>query len=258
VLWVLSGHSRKLVRVDLEAFRVDGHVTLSGSANEFDITDRFNRAVVANSSEGAICWIDLTRKQASAPQKIAPQLGDVRFLSDGKSIVAANTAERLLTAVRSEDGQVIAHLPLTIRPDKLCFNHDGGQLFITGEGRDAVVFVFPYYVPQVAETVLSGPAPGAMAATRRLLFVANPKAGDVSILNINRRKVVAVATVGSEPSHIEITPNEQYALVLNRRSGDMAVIRTEAIVPNRRKSVALFTMIPVGSKPVSAAVKALG
>jgi DNA-binding beta-propeller fold protein YncE len=97
-----------------------------------------------------------------------------------------------------------------------------------------------------------------MAATRGLLFVANPQAGDVSILNINRRKVVAVATVGSEPSHIEITPNEQYALVLNRRSGDMAVIRTEAIVPNRRKSVALFTMIPVGSKPVSAAVKALG
>jgi DNA-binding beta-propeller fold protein YncE len=80
----------------------------------------------------------------------------------------------------------------------------------------------------------------------------------VSILNIARRKVVAVATVGSEPSHIEITPRDQYALVLNRRSGDMAVIRTANIEPNRRKSAALFTMIPVGSKPVSAAVKEAG
>jgi hypothetical protein len=126
VLWVLSGHSRKLVRVDLDTFRVDGHVTLPSGGSEFDIADRSNRAVVANGPEGTISWIDLTRKQAGGPQKIAPQLGDVRFLSDGKSIVAANTAERLLTAVRSEDGQIIAHLPLTIRPDKLCFNQDGG------------------------------------------------------------------------------------------------------------------------------------
>jgi DNA-binding beta-propeller fold protein YncE len=199
----------------------------------------------------------LSENKASGPQRIAPELGAVRFLLDGKSIVAANTADRLLTAVRG-DGQIIAHLPLTIRPDHLCFNRDGGQLFITGEGRDAVVFVFPYFVPRIAETVLAGNAPGAMAVTGKFLFAANPQAGHVSILNIARRKVVAVATVGSEPSHIEITPNDQYALVLNRRSGDMAVIRTASIEPNRRKSAALFTMIPVGSKPVSAAVKAVG
>jgi YVTN family beta-propeller protein len=153
---------------------------------------------------------------------------------------------------------VISHLPLAIRPDQLCFNRDGGQLFISGEGRDAVVVVYPYFVPQIAETVLAGHAPGAMAATERYLFVANPKVGDVSILNIARRKMVALVAVGSEPAHIAITPNDQYALVLNRKSGDMAVIRTSAIVPDRRKSAALFTMIPVGSRPVSAAVMAVG
>jgi YVTN family beta-propeller protein len=160
--------------------------------------------------------------------------------------------------LRAEDGKIVTHLPLAVRPEHLCFNPDGGQLFISGEGRDAVVVVYPYFVPQVAETVLAGNAPGAMAATERLLFVANPKAGDVSILNIARRKMVAVVSVGSEPAHIAITPNEQYALVLNRKSGDMAVIRTALIVPDRRKSAALFTMIPVGSRPVSAAVKAVG
>jgi DNA-binding beta-propeller fold protein YncE len=256
-LWVLSTTPPKLIRVDLDAMRIEAQIHLPARADDFDIAAYFDRAVVTYGKEGAISWIDLAAGKPSRPQKLGPQLGAVRFLSDGKSIVAANTAERLLTAVRV-DGQVIAHLPLIVRPDHLCFNRDGGQLFITGEGRDAVVFVFPYFVPQVAETVLAGHAPGAMAVTEKFLFAANPRAGDVSILNIARRKVVAVATVGSEPSHIEITPNDQYALVLNRRSGDMAVIRTSNIEPNRRKSAALFTMIPVGSKPVSAAVKAAG
>jgi hypothetical protein len=264
-LWVLCDRPAQLARIDLDAVRVETKVPLPGVANDFDFAEFFDpairasvtRAVVTYGSEGAVSWVDLAGKKASNPQKLGARLGAVRFLFDGRSIVAANTAENLLTAVRA-DGQVIAHLPLTIRPDHLCFNRDGGQLFITGEGRDAVVFVFPYFVPQIAETVLAGHAPGAMAVTQNFLFAASPRAGDVSILNIARRKVVAVATVGSEPSHIEVTPNDRYALVLNRRSGDMAVIRTANIEPNRRKSAPLFTMIPVGSKPVSAAVKAVG
>ena len=71
----------------------------------------------------------------------------------------------IAVCVLMDQARVIANLPLAVRPDNLCFNEDGGQLFITGEGRDAVVVIFPYYVPQVAETVLAGHAPAAMAAS---------------------------------------------------------------------------------------------
>ena len=87
------------------------------------------------------------------------------------------------------------------------------------------------------------------------LFVANPTSGDVTILNITTRRVIAVASVGAEPGYIAITPDNQYALVLNRKSGDMAVLLITPNLGNRQKSAALFTMIPVGSKPVSAAVR---
>jgi DNA-binding beta-propeller fold protein YncE len=158
----------------------------------------------------------------------------------------------------NQDAEMIVKLPLAVRPDNLCFNVDGGQLFITGEGSDAVVVVFPYYVPQVAETVLAGHAPGAMGVSRTHLFVASPESGDVSILNIARRKIEAVTAVGADPGFITVTPDGNFALVLNRASGDMAVIRAGAIVAEaagRLKSAPLYTMIPVGSRPVSAAVK---
>jgi YVTN family beta-propeller protein len=102
----------------------------------------------------------------------------------------------------------------------------------------------------------------AASATPGYLFVANPKSGDVSILDIETRRVVAVTPVGTEPSYITITPDDQYALVLNQASGDMAVIRiqnvTRAVNEQRRsKKGPLFMLIPVGSKPVSAAIVAI-
>ena len=133
-----------------------------------------------------------------------------------------------------------------------------GVSFITGDGMDAVVVVYPYHTPQVAETVLAGRAPAAMAASEGnpgYLFVTNPPSGDITIFNITTRRVIAVASVGADPAFVTITPDNQYALVLNRRSGDMAVLLIGPNLVNRQKSAALFTLIPVGSGPVSAVVR---
>jgi YVTN family beta-propeller protein len=87
------------------------------------------------------------------------------------------------------------------------------------------------------------------------LFVANADASEVTILDVDTLKVVAVVAVGRSPVFIVQTPDRQYALVLNRDSGDMAVVRLAAIGGKRSRSAPLFTMIPVGSKPVCAAVR---
>jgi YVTN family beta-propeller protein len=190
-------------------------------------------------------------------------IGAVRFLSDNKTMIAANRGERLLSFYDVASSKLITHLPIAVRPDNLCFNQgtdgnaDGGQLFITGEGVDGVVIVYPYHTPEVDKTVLAGHAPGAMAASESFLFVASPQSGDVSILNIGTQKVIAVQNVGSDPGYVAVTPDDQYALVLNRKSGDVAVLRVDLIAPNRYKERAakLLTVIPVGSRPVSAAVR---
>ncbi|MGH9592876.1 MAG: YncE family protein, partial [Bryobacteraceae bacterium] len=180
--------------------------------------------------------------------------GEVRFLSDGRTLIAANRGDRLLTLYDVPSRRLIVHLPISVRPDQLCFNSDGGQLFVTGEGMDAVVVVYPYRT-EVAETVLAGHAPGAMGASKDNLFVAS-QSGDVSILDVDTHKVIAVVQVGADPGFITVTTDDQYALVLNRMSGDVAVIRVHGKY-DRYKSGAFLTLIPVGSRPVSAAVRAV-
>ena len=138
---------------------------------------------------------------------------------------------------------------------------DGGQLFVTGPGMDAVVVVHPYQT-EIAETVLAGKAPGAMAISSapEYLFAVNPEPGDVTVLEVETRDVLAAVKVGQEPCSVAFTPDNQYALVLNRRSGDLAVIRLGAINQTRQqsrtKTAPLFTMVAVGSEPVGVAVGA--
>ena len=265
-LWVLCGPSRRLVRVNTSTLRSESQIPLPAVAVDFDLSSGAGRskqywhdtnlAAISYGPAGAIQVLDRKTGVLGPMVRISSEVGSVRFRSDGKAVLAADLSGRMLSFVAAPESRVITNLPLALRPDYFCFHPDGGQLFITGEGRDAVVVVYPHNVPQVAETILAGRAPAAMTASDRFLFITSPAAGEVIILNIDTRRVVASAAAGAEPCFVTLTPKGEYALVLNRKSGDMAVIRVAAIAPNRQKTAALLTMIPVGSKPVSAVVVA--
>jgi DNA-binding beta-propeller fold protein YncE len=89
-----------------------------------------------------------------------------------------------------------------------------------------------------------------------------PKRGDGmrSDFGSVQETLTALVEVGQRPGHILVTPDQQYALVLNQQSGDLAVIRLYSLGAaqservRRWKSAPLFTLIPVGERPVSAAV----
>jgi YVTN family beta-propeller protein len=244
---------------------MDWALPLAADPVDFDVSPDGKALAISYGASRAISFVDPVSRQASARMPMSGEIGSVRF-HDGQ-LIAANLSERMLSIFDVARRRLIVNLPLAVQPDHLCFKADGGELFVTGAGMDAVVVVEPYFTPQVAKTVLAGHTPGAMAAcTPRdspgYLLVANPESGDVSILDINSKNVVAVTAVGTRPSYIAITPDNQYALVLNQVSGDMAVIRipnvTRAVSEQRRwKKGPLFMLIPVGSKPVSATIVAI-
>jgi DNA-binding beta-propeller fold protein YncE len=227
---------------------------------DMDVVQEGNRAAVSFGGAAAPVIVNLTTEQLEATVKAVTPVSIVRLQSNGKQLVAAHQDEKMLSFYAVPSGEVVTRLPLAINPKNLCFKQDGGQLFITGDGMDAVVIVYPYRT-EVRETVLAGHMPGVMAAVTTddfdFLLVANPSSGDVTIMNVATTplKVVGIAPVGKGPGFIVITPDNQYALVLNQESGDMAVIRLKNVAQNRAKKAPLFTMIPVGSKPVSAVVR---
>jgi YVTN family beta-propeller protein len=252
-LWVLNKSPNSLVAVDLATFKPRVHVRLPGVPASLDVYGKM--AAVTLPERGEIAIIENDRVSRTIATGIAPEM--ICFRPDGGMVMAADPANQMLAVADPATGELLVKLPLPMKPRRYCYIANGGQLFITGDGMDAVSIVSPYQT-EVGETILAGHAPAGMATVGDdLLFVTNSESGDVTVIDIYSRKVLARIPVGQDPQEVVITPDKQYALVLNRKSGDVAVIRVPSILAwgnHHNKTAPLFTMVPVGGRPVSATI----
>jgi|SRR5579871_1135731 len=254
-LWVLCRSPHALVQLDLERFEPRMRVKLPAAPADFDLSSDGRAAAVVFTDEKSAGLIDLANSGAARFFSAGEDPRAVRFRLDGKLVLVGNRSERRLTVLDAKSGATMVRLPLAVEPENFCTKADGGEMYITGKGMDAVVVVYPYRT-EVAETRLAGRAPGTMAISRspEYLFAANPETGDVTVLEVETGDMLSAVKVGQQPCCITFTPDDQYALVVNHGSGDLAVIRIAAVRSGRNKTAPLFTMIPVGTAPVSAVV----
>jgi hypothetical protein len=261
-LLAIAGGSRELILADSASLRVVRRFKLSGPPDHFDASEN-GYVAISTGTSGLVELLHLATGQRRRIER-AGAFGAVRFRADGRLLLAADIESRSILALAVPSLEIVAELPLAMRPDNLCFKVDQGQLFVSGTGMDGVAIVFPYDVLKVEQTVLAGRDPGVMACseTPAYLFVASASGSDVCIMNIDTRKVIGLVEIGGRPTYITITPGDQFALVLSEESNDMAVVHIPAVLASQsdpfkfryRSGAALFTVVPVGSNPVHAAV----
>jgi DNA-binding beta-propeller fold protein YncE len=258
-LWVLSREPAELVELPFDSLTPRRRVRLPWAPNGFTLGVT-NLAAVASYANRAIAIVSLDRATVDHIIDARDEPSILRFQQDGVQLIAGSHPDRALTIFEPASGKTVVRLPLGIAPRNFCPDNTGGQLYVTGDGMDAVVVIYPYET-EVGQTILAGHAPGAMAVTQGdspLLLVANPENDRITALDANNtgKSLVTVVDVGQEPHSIVITPDNEYALALNRRSGDLSVIRRVSLSNGRpfRRPTPLFTMIPVGEEPVAAVV----
>ena len=261
-LWAISGANREAFELHPATLQIARRWKLAAQPTALDVALDGSVAIVSGDS-GSVERIDPGSGQRSRAE-LASTLGEVRFRRDGKLLVVADKGNRAISMLDSPALRKIVDLPLAMRPDHLCFDmpggQPGGQLFVSGEGMDGIAIVFTYDTLIVEQTVLGGRDPGAMVCSTNpsYLFLASPDTSDVSILNVDSRKMIGMVEVGKRPGFVAVTTDSQYALVLNEGSGDMAIIHVGAIPRKlgdaarmRSKSAAsLLTVLPVGANPV--------
>jgi DNA-binding beta-propeller fold protein YncE len=115
------------------------------------------------------------------------------------------------------------------------------------------------------------PVRGLVTSDNAMLYVANFGSDAVSIFSVNDGRLLGSVQVGRNPDAIALTPAENFLLVANSGSGDVAVVRlapmprgskistTEAILKgkNPSKTWGLVTLIPVGNSPNAIIIKTL-
>jgi YVTN family beta-propeller protein len=263
-LWVLYRDPASLVEIPFDSLRPGRRIRLNSPPDDFDLNPAADEACVISRRDRTLAIVSFAQGSISRTIETATEPSIARFRRDGKQIIAGSQADRSITIYDTALAKTVVRLPISVAPRNFCFDSEGGQLYVTGDGMDAVVTIYPYRT-EVAETRLAGHAPGCMTVTETnpsYLMVSNPDANGVTVLDVYSGKLTAVIGVGRGPCAIVITPDHEYALVLNRLSGDMAVIWLRELAGNqvggvrvkRYKTAPLFTMIPVGQGPVSAAV----
>ncbi len=270
-LLVTAPATRELIVVDAKSLAVRSRYKLANapfsiSAPPAPIVGESAKPPYVAISSGKQAQLELLNYSTGQrwSHEFAGPIGGVRFRADGQRLLVANLQERCVTALGTPDLQPIADLPLAMLPENLCFNADQGQLFVSGQGMDAVAIIFPYNPLEVDQTVLAGRDPGVMACSENpaYLFVGSDSGSDVCVLNIDSRKMIGIVDAGKRPTYITVTPDSQYALVLSESAGTMAVIHIPAVAANARNAdkwrdkitAGLFTLLPVGDRPVHVAV----
>ena len=265
----ISSGARELIVADVSARKVVMRVRLHDAPTDFDLRPSLDGkrlyAAISSGTGQSVEMIDL-KQGDHLHRQFGADLGSIRLRSDGELIFCANYKDQTVLVLDPATLGTVCELQLPMRPENLVFGAGGGQLFVSGSGMDGVAIIFAFRTLEVEQTVLAGRAPGTMACseTPPYLFVASREGSEISVLSVGTRKVVARTQAGENPRHITITPDQQYALILNEASGDMAVVRIPSIGTTRpgskpmpgflNTSVSLFAMLPVGEKPVDAAI----
>ena len=198
-LYVLTREPRALLRVALDSFmRRLARGDVGRALRLRPLAGREDRGHQPRAP--SVRLVDLRTRRFALPLGHG-DFGAVRFLADSRTMIAANRGERLLSL----------YDVASATPDRksAAGRATGQSLFQTrwraavhhrrrdGHGRGRVIRITR---PRSSETVLAGTcAVGAMAASESFLFIASPQSGDVSILDIDSRKVVGRRFRGQRP-----------------------------------------------------------
>jgi YVTN family beta-propeller protein len=254
---VLADNPAMLLRVDLDGRRVIGRTNLAASPADFDVNER--QAAITLPAVNAIVRVSLPQMSVTTTG-VGVACNAIRFRRDGRAILAGAPAARQIVSLDAESGRLLTRIALPLAPTRFCFNSDGGQMFVTGSGagvgEDALAIVSPFQ-NEVDSTILAGRTPTAMAVSdkRNALFVTNRESGDLTILDIDSRGVAASVHVGENPGEVLLTPDGEYALVIDERSGNVSVVRLTTVLDGKKKEVKpLFTVFPTAADAHSAII----
>jgi DNA-binding beta-propeller fold protein YncE len=252
---VLTDLPAALHLVDPLTRRVTHRTALPAAPSGLDVTD--DMAAVTTASGDSVVRVSLRSGAVAGVTGLGLRAGVVRLHQDAKLILIGAADRNQIVTVDSDTGALLARLPLAFTPARFCFNGDGGQMFVTGTSGDMIAIVSPYQ-SEVDQTIVAGRTPYGMAVGYinglNLLFITNPDSGDLTIFDIDMRRLASSVHVGGKPGEVLLTPDGEYALVVNRDSGDVSVIRIKTALDKKIRVKPLFTVFPTGSAPQSAAI----
>jgi YVTN family beta-propeller protein len=206
--------------------------------------------VVANQQGNSVTLIDPADGHVRAVFAGCPGAASPVILTDSSKAFVACSAGHQVMVIALENSKTRPNQPDQLEtlmdvgrePVDLAMKPDGGEIFVSNSLSDSVSEIYNT-TDEVGDTYMIGANPvfGLVSHDNSLLYVANLRSQEVTVYSIVDGRRVGSAHVGDGPSAMAFSAAGHLLFVVDRRSGDVAVVRTA--------SQSLFTLLPAGRDP---------
>lgn len=262
--YVVNSGSNSISILDLKQRREIGQVGVGETPSAARVSPDGKTLVVANREGNSVSIVDTTSRQIRAVFEGCPGASDIAILPDSSKAFAACSGGHQVMAMQlaheaRSDGRpattdrLESLLDVGRAPVQLALKPDGGELFVSNSLSNSISEIVTS-TDDVGGAYLIGadPVRGLVSADNSLLYVSNLHSQELTVYSIEDGKRLGGPGihVGDGPSAMAFSTAGHLLFVVDTRSSDVAVVRTQSKVP------AMFTMLPAGREPNAIAVKA--
>ena len=269
--YVANSGSNSVSVLDLKARREIAQIGVGEEPVAIRVSPDGDTLVVANRSGNSVSAIDVVTLKVRTVFEGCPGASDIVILPDSSKAFAACSGGHQVMAIALARKASPSHPDSTNAPNDrlesildvghgpvhLALKPDGGEVFVSNSLSDSISEVYAT-TDEVGGAFLMGadPVRSIVTSDNALLYVANFHSQEVTIYSIvDGRRLASIRAgdtgsihVGDGPSALAFSASGHLLFVVDARSSDVAVIRTD--------SNSLFTILPSGRGPNAIAVKA--
>jgi YVTN family beta-propeller protein len=264
--YVANSGANNISVLDIKSRRIIANIGAGEQPVALRVSPDNKTLVVANRAGNSVSIIDPETGMLRAVFSGCPGASDVVVLPDSSKAFAACSNGHQVMAIAlarpaahpAQPDHLESLLDVGHNPVQLALKPDGGEIFVLNSLSDSISELITG-TNDVLGAYLMGadPVRGLVTADNSLLYVANLHSQEVTVYSIDDGKRVAGIHVGDGPSALAFSAAGNLIFVVDSRSGDVAVVRTDArSLFTLKGSLFAFTFLPSGRGPNAIADKA--
>lgn len=211
--------------------------------------------VVANRGGGSVSLVEPASGRVRAVFSGCPGAAGAVILPDSsKAFVPCSGGHQVMVialaranAHSTDPDRLETLMDVGRAPVELALKPDGGEIFASNSLSDSVSEIYNTN-DEVGDTYMIGNEPVfGLVSDDNLLYVANERSQEVTVYAIDDGKLIGSIHVGDGPVALTFSAAGHLLFVVDRRSNDVAVVRTAATI--RLFPTPAFTQLPAGRDP---------
>lgn len=233
-----------IAEVDLETRELLRVLPGGSDPETFDITPDGARIVVSNEDSDEASLVDLASGTIIRTVPVGAEPEGVRISPDGALAYVTGETDHDVTVLDTGTGDELARIPVGTRPRDAVFTRDGARAYVSAEiaGTVSEIVVAEHRVERTFHLPEGSLSMGvALSPDDAILYVANGRAGTVSVIDLESGEVTGNVVVGERPWGIAVSADGSTLFTANGPSNDVTVLDTA--------SLRIIARIPAGERP---------